>query len=532
MDYLKPRLALLALVFAMLAGAGPAEASITVSTTSDELSPTGNAPDTNCSLREAIVLIDGDDTAARGCTDTADGAPDKIILPALGSPYTLTIPPTGNTDDGKSGDLDVYHDMTITGAGSGSTVIDGNGIDRVFDIFRFDANPPHDQDPTVTISGVTIENGLAGTAGGELNGGGIEVFDQYSALTLANDVITANHAGNSSTTRGGAGGGIYTMGALTVTGSSIDHNTAGTNGGNGGNGGDGGGIDSLAPGTLSIDSSTVSANHAGDGGYHGGQGGGISADSATITASTIATNIAGAQLGAGPPGGNGGNGGGIFIADTLTLTNSTITGNHAGDAELNYAGTAGGVYVVNGPATLTNDTIAANAVGSGPTTFRFAGGYSAGTGTTQTRSRTRSSPPTSRVATARPSASSMPATICSSAITPAGSLARPSPPAIPASARWPITAARRRRCRSGPRAPPSTRSLRRAPAARRPMSVGSRAPTAERATSAHSSSRRPPGFPIRGSARRSSTSQATRPPSRSRLPAPRAGPPPAFSARS
>ena len=47
--------------------------------------------------------------------------------------YTLTIAGTGE-DAAATGDLDITDDLTITGAGSGLTIIDGNSLDRVFDV--------------------------------------------------------------------------------------------------------------------------------------------------------------------------------------------------------------------------------------------------------------------------------------------------------------------------------------------------------------------------------------------------------------
>ena len=56
---------------------------------------------------------------------------DTIILPA--GVYTLTN--TGADEyDAATGDLNINDSVTIIGAGAGSTIIDGNGADRVFGI--------------------------------------------------------------------------------------------------------------------------------------------------------------------------------------------------------------------------------------------------------------------------------------------------------------------------------------------------------------------------------------------------------------
>jgi hypothetical protein len=46
--------------------------------------------------------------------------------------YTITI--AGVDDDAAVGDLDIQDDLTILGAGAAETIIDGNYLDRVFQI--------------------------------------------------------------------------------------------------------------------------------------------------------------------------------------------------------------------------------------------------------------------------------------------------------------------------------------------------------------------------------------------------------------
>src|SRR5437588_9153391 len=92
----------------------------------------------NCTLRAAIMQADFIATAS------------TIILPA--GTYKLTR--AGYDDDAIVGDLDIKHDLTIQGVGSGATIIDGNGSvthDRVFQILSTVQN--------VTLSGMTIRKG-------------------------------------------------------------------------------------------------------------------------------------------------------------------------------------------------------------------------------------------------------------------------------------------------------------------------------------------------------------------------------------
>src|SRR6188472_3443873 len=98
-------------------------ATITVTSTADEFgTPAG------CSLREAIQAANAD-AAFGGCP--AGSGDDTITVPA--GTYILTL--VGANDDlNQSGDLDIRSNITINGAGSASTVIDGNATDRVVDV--------------------------------------------------------------------------------------------------------------------------------------------------------------------------------------------------------------------------------------------------------------------------------------------------------------------------------------------------------------------------------------------------------------
>jgi hypothetical protein len=58
----------------------------------------------------------------------------------------------------------------------------------------------------------------------EANGGGGAYNDATSSLTLTDSAVTQNHANGSP----GLGGGIYTLGAFTATGSVIADNHAST----------------------------------------------------------------------------------------------------------------------------------------------------------------------------------------------------------------------------------------------------------------------------------------------------------------
>src|ERR671914_2500212 len=56
---------------------------------------------------------------------------DEIQLPA--GTYELGIA-ARNQNDVTTGDLDITDSLTIEGAGAGSTIVDGNSLDRVFEV--------------------------------------------------------------------------------------------------------------------------------------------------------------------------------------------------------------------------------------------------------------------------------------------------------------------------------------------------------------------------------------------------------------
>jgi CSLREA domain-containing protein len=246
-------------------------ATITVDTTDDELNSDGD-----CSLREAITAANAD-VAVDGCA--AGSGADTIDAPA--GTYTLSI--AGTLEDANAtGDLDVTDDLTISGAGVGSTVIDANVIDRVLDILA---------GVTAQMFGVTVQGGNTSSDGGGIVNSG--------TLTLADSEVSGNSAS-------GFGGGIENLeGTVTLANSTVSGNTSGY----------GGGIDGYL-GAVTLTNSTVSDNSANS------DGGGIYSESAalTLTNSTVSGNSAGFG------------GGGIGnLESAVTLTNSIVANSVSGD---------------------------------------------------------------------------------------------------------------------------------------------------------------------------------------------------------
>jgi len=129
---LASRLGALLIAAAWLLGGGvPAWAAVktyNVNSTADRANSTSSSTvcatagsNPVCTLRAAIQASN----ANQNQTDT-------IVLPA--GVYTLTIPGR-NENAAATGDLDIMDAVNITGAGASSVIIDGNGIDRVFDVF-------------------------------------------------------------------------------------------------------------------------------------------------------------------------------------------------------------------------------------------------------------------------------------------------------------------------------------------------------------------------------------------------------------
>jgi CSLREA domain-containing protein len=205
--------------------------------TADAAAGNGTCADAlgRCTLRAAVQEAN------------ASAGPDVIMLPAGVFRLTLVNPAFGD-DQAATGDLDVNDSVTIAGAGAPVTIVDGNGSDRVFDVFA----------PTVLV-GLTVRNGHSGA-----DGGGIETFD---VLTLTDVAVSGN-------TADGNGGGIENVNAAILTRVTVDGNVAA---------GAGGGVDNGDGATITAVNATVSGNTA-------SRGGGIENSDSTTQASSL-TNV-------------------------------------------------------------------------------------------------------------------------------------------------------------------------------------------------------------------------------------------------
>jgi CSLREA domain-containing protein/uncharacterized repeat protein (TIGR01451 family) len=256
---------------ALVAPATGLAATFTVNTTADSSVPGGCTTDPGCSLRDAL-------SAANASADPED----FVVVPA--GNYAVEA---GELQAG-AGDS-----LTIRGAGARTTVIDAQGKSRVFNVGG----------GKVTIEGVTITGGSAPEGlGGELpgDGGGILAYEAeqltLNAVNVSGNTAAKNGGGISAPPEGanvttvtinnstiannkvtgglveGLGGGIYVLGDLSLTNSTVAGNSAESTAGMVQGGGVLAALDpaDTEPSKVNILNSTIAGNSVGTGGVGGG----------------------------------------------------------------------------------------------------------------------------------------------------------------------------------------------------------------------------------------------------------------------
>lgn len=286
----------------------------------------------------------------------AEAGVDRIVVPR--GRFLIEI--DGVTEDGAaSGDLDLTRDVIIEGAGSGHTILDGGGRDRLLEIigamvFVSDLTVTRGKSPYYEYGG-GIENLVDGDLtltrvrllSNEGTGGGI---DNDGVLTLADCTLLRNRDDTS-------GGGLANYGTATLGDVVFDGNRSE---------GDGGGFANY--GVMTVDGALVRRNEAlGDGG-----GGAYNGGLLTMWRSTVERNRASLSPGFG---------GGVFNTLVADLRESTVANNRA------YAD--GGGIENFGTLTLTNSTVTANRADYGAGGLDHWGGVSQLTNVTLTRNRAR-----------------------------------------------------------------------------------------------------------------------------------------------
>jgi hypothetical protein len=288
---------------AFVAPAAASANNYVVTTTNDgpaaPCDPSTNECDTLRSAIGAANVNPGDDTItfASGLTGTITLSSGQLPINASGGGLAIQGPGAGN--------------LTIAGY--------TESPQRLFDI-QGSGNP-------VSISGVTLTGGDAGTSGGGAIRQGSGLQNAAAPLTVSNAVISGNNAG-------GGGGAILSYGSLAVSNTTISGNT----------GGFGAGIASGGKyAQMNVADSTISGNKAKS------AGGGIEvfqtykySESSQPVKHAVKSEISGTTI----AGNSADYGAGIAFAalgdgDHFTITHSTISGNDAASSDAN--GFGGGI---------------------------------------------------------------------------------------------------------------------------------------------------------------------------------------------
>ena len=349
-----------------------------VNTTSDttDTNLDGVCADQNgqCSLRAAIIEAD------------VLAGPSVIKLPA--GTFTLTRGPADDEykncfggAEYNTGDLDIYAPVTIAGAGPGNTIVQMGTLsptnticgaaatgDRIFDVDNDGTGGGSFDGLNVTISGMTLRNGIAPLASGGTreSGGAIRYSGLHYDPTNHKGTLTLRDCAITNNTAAGNGGGVYAVdGSVSISNCSFTGNTT-QQGAGGGLFVNGGFYAANTPAALAeIANSTFSANRA-----RHGNGGAISLMNTPGPGFLRNTTLSG--------NGADGDGGGLLISSgSIALTNTTVTNNRS-DADVSNGGAGGGLNVAGGTLTLGNTIVAGNFTGTGSTANDIGGSVAAG----------------------------------------------------------------------------------------------------------------------------------------------------------
>ena len=123
-----------------------------------------SARSASCSFNPAPdPTVDGSPTSLRHAIQAANASGQDCLITLAKGTYTITIKNTnGHENDAAQGDLDIGdsgHTVTIQGQGAASSIVNGNKIDRVFDVLS---------GADAVFQNLTIEGGIAqddGTSG-------------------------------------------------------------------------------------------------------------------------------------------------------------------------------------------------------------------------------------------------------------------------------------------------------------------------------------------------------------------------------
>src|SRR3954451_23222351 len=289
-----------------------AAVSLNVSTTADIAVNAGDCGSSSTTVPSPLSLREAT------CIANNYGSTQAVTINVPGGTYILA---NGELQLGKVSGSNI----TVNGAGSASTVIDGNHASRVLGM-----DPARVGGVTTSISGLTITNGRDGTFGGAGIIGGSGGIATLDTLTVSNTVISnnqANFAVPSASSKPG-GGILFQGGTLHLINDAITGNQSFSSAGSG--------VFYQAAGsptgqTLTVTGSSFSGNATANSGASGTSGGALA-------------------LSAGAGGG------------TYTVTNSTFTGNAATSSGSGEAAAGGAIFEMTGTLTVTGSTFTGNSV--------------------------------------------------------------------------------------------------------------------------------------------------------------------------
>lgn len=241
------------------------------------------------------------------------------------------------------GQLVISSDLTINGAGIGSTTVDGNLKSRV--ILISNASPI-----VVSISNLTVQHGHAGS--GETEGGGIK-NESAVPLTLTNVRIRHNRVRGEGSLSS-YGGGLFNAATAHLNNVIVKGNQAYSDADEG----NGGGIFNDVFGTMSITNSQIVSNRISCAGLLDSYGGGIeNLGNLTLTGVVIERNRIDARTDDcwGYGGGlDSGSGVSVLNGSNVTVSRNSVLARRETGAE------GGGIYIGDTLATLTGVTVKRN----------------------------------------------------------------------------------------------------------------------------------------------------------------------------
>jgi predicted outer membrane repeat protein len=245
----------------------------------------------SCTLRAAVQAADN------------IGGANTITLPP--GVFKLAIPSV-TAEDPSTGDLDIKSggQLTVSGAGAGTSTIDPNHLDRAFAIAK---------GGSLSISGVTIRHGSQPSSGASLKssapGEGGAIYND-GALSIDGSQLIANTASE-------GGGAIFSdqdATSTSITSSTLARNASTAQGG----------AVSVDSGTVEVTGDTASENVAEtEGGFLWANEFTHTPEDVTVTASTISNN------------GTEDEGGAMFLGDLgrATVTDTAFTGNNSASSQ-------------------------------------------------------------------------------------------------------------------------------------------------------------------------------------------------------